>query len=109
MENLLFIFKSLLGFITGCLIGLAFGIVQRIAKERYEKRQGIRQLSTPWLVIPGSLTRTVFFIIALVFVQLACPMLFEDNVKWMVSGGVALGYAGVLLDEFRKKTAARKI
>ncbi len=94
---------ALLAFIAGGLIGLAFGAVQHIAKQRYENRLQRGKFSTGWLAMPGSFTRVAFLLLALVAIQIAWPILFAGNSQWMVSAGVVLGYGWMLLKEFRKR------
>jgi hypothetical protein len=97
---------SILGFIVGGLIGLAFGAVQQAAKRRNEKRQDAGKFTNAWFAMPGSMTRVAFLMIALVLVQIGCPLLFEENIQWLVSAGVVLGYGSLLFKEFRTRTAA---
>jgi H+/Cl- antiporter ClcA len=109
MDNLyLFFFKSILGFIVGGVIGLLFGLVQRMAKQKYKERQEHHKLSNAWSVIPGSVSRVTFLMVVLVLIQISSPELFDGNIKWVVSGGLVIGYAVLLLDDLRKgSTAAR--
>jgi hypothetical protein len=43
--------------------------------------------------------------IALVIVQVCLPAFFMDNMKWMVSVGVAVGYGWTLLRQIRSRKA----
>ena len=94
---------TIAGFIVGGLIGLAFGAVQNAALRRNEKRQKAGHLKSGWMVMPGSMTRVAFLMIALVLVQIGMPMLFEGLSQWMVSAGVVLGYGWMLYVEYRRK------
>jgi hypothetical protein len=95
---------STIGFIVGALIGLAFGAVQRAARRKNERRQADGMTSNAWMSMPGSMSRVAFLMIALVLVQVGCPLFFEDNIQWMVSAGVVLGYGWMLFQDFRKRT-----
>jgi len=46
-----------------------------------------------------------YLLIALVIVQLICPLLFVDGSQWWVSGGVVLGYGFVLFRQSRQRQA----
>jgi hypothetical protein len=97
---------TIAGFIVGGFIGLAFGAIQNYALHRNEKRQETGNLKSGWMVMPGSMTRVAFLMIALVLVQIGMPMLFEGVSQWMVSAGVVLGYGWMLYAEFRRKVQA---
>lgn len=103
MTNILL---TITGFIIGGLIGLAFGAVQNYALRRNEKRQEAGHLKSGWLVMPGSMTRVAFLMIALVLVQIGMPMLFEGVSQWAVSAGLVLGYGWMLYLEYRRKVQA---
>jgi len=94
---------TIAGFIVGGFIGLAFGTVQNFALRRNEKRQESGQLKSGWMVMPGSMSRVVFLMLALVLVQIGMPMLFDGMSQWMVSAGVVLGYGWMLYVEYRRK------
>jgi amino acid transporter len=94
---------TIAGFIVGGLIGLAFGAIQNVALRRNEKRQKAGYLKSGWMVMPGSMTRVAFLMIALVLVQIGMPMLFDGLSQWMVSAGVVLGYGWMLYVEYRRK------
>ncbi len=93
---------SLTGITIGGAIGLLFGTVQNVALARNKKRQESGQLKNGWLIMPGSFGRTAFLLIALVVVQVTCPIFFEGNVQWMVSVGLILGYGWTLLKQLRQ-------
>ena len=94
------------GFIVGGLIGLAFGAIQNFALHRNEKRQETGNLKSGWMVMPGSMSRVAFLMVALVLVQIGMPMLFDGISQWMVSAGVVLGYGWMLFVEYRRKVQA---
>jgi ABC-type Fe3+ transport system permease subunit len=94
---------SVLAFVVGGLIGLAFGAVQQAARRRNEIRQEHGKFSNAWLAMPGSMTRVAFLILALLVIQIGWPVLFAGGSQWMVSAGVVLGYGLMLLKEFRKR------
>jgi hypothetical protein len=100
---------TITGLIVGGLIGLAFGAVQNFALHRNEKRQEAGQLKSGWMVMPGSLTRVAFLMIALVLVQIGMPMLFEGISQWMVSVGLVLGYGWMLFLDFRSRTTMSNV
>src|SRR5215468_9630613 len=86
---------SILGLIAGIVIGVGFGLVQNLAWRRYKRRQQADGL-TEWNVVPGSMRRVAALMIALLVIQLVCPLLFKDGTQWWVSGGVCLGYGTLL-------------
>ena len=94
---------TIAGFIVGGLIGLAFGAIQNFALRRNEKRMKEGHLKSGWMVMPGSMTRVAFLMIALVLVQIGMPMLFDGLSQWMVSAGLVLGYGWMLYVEYRRK------
>ena len=96
--------RPLIGLIAGGVIGLGFGAVQDIALRRNQKLQQAGTLNNGWAVMPGSMRRVAYLMIALVLVQIICPLLFEGSTQWWVSGGVVVGY-GTLL--FRRLSKAR--
>ncbi len=97
LMDIMSIFRPVAALIAGTAIGFVFGTIQNLALRRNERRQAGGSLNTGWAVMPGSMRRVAYLLIALVLVQLICPLLFQDNSQWWVSGGVCLGYASVLL------------
>jgi hypothetical protein len=97
---------TIAGFIVGGLIGLAFGAIQNYALHRNEKRQEEGHLKSGLMVMPGSMSRVAFLMIALVLVQIGMPMLFDGVSQWIVSAGVVLGYGWILYNEMRRKVQA---
>jgi hypothetical protein len=98
---------SSFGFIVGGLIGAAFGAIQNAAALRHEKREAAGGLKSGWVLIPGSMRRVAFLMVALVLVQIGLPMLFDGMSQWMVSGGVILGYGLMLSLQLRRKISVR--
>ncbi len=99
------IFRCLAALAAGALIGYVFGTIQQIALRRNEKRQEDGKLNTGWAVMPGSGRRVAYLLIALVLVQLICPLFFVNGSQWWVSGGVVLGYGTILYRQFRRRQA----
>jgi membrane protein YqaA with SNARE-associated domain len=89
--------------VLGGVIGYSFGLIQRAAQRRNELRQMTGNLHSGWAVMPGSMKRVAFLMIALVVAQVGCPMLFEGDFQWIVSAGVVLGYAIVLYHQIRTR------
>jgi hypothetical protein len=94
--------------VAGGIIGAGFGIVQEAARRRNERLQAAGRLSNGWAVMPGSGKRVAFLLIALVLVQVFCPLLFSNDTKWWVSGGVAVGYGGMLAIHLRGRLPLRR-
>jgi hypothetical protein len=89
--------------ILGGVIGFGFGLIQKAAQVRNQKRQLNGQLNSGWAVMPGSMTRVAFLMLALLVAQVGCPMLFEGNFQWIVSLGVVAGYGLVLYQQIRDR------
>ena len=90
---------------AGLLVGLAFGLIQQNASLRYQKKQLEGTYKSNWGVVPGSFSRIGYLLIALILVQVVCPILFESISQWFVSGGLALGYGYV---QFRQLMRRRR-
>ena len=73
------IFRCLAALLAGGLIGYVFGTIQQIALRRNEKRQESGKLNNGWAVMPGSGRRVAYLLIALVLVQLICPLFFVNG------------------------------
>jgi hypothetical protein len=95
-----FDFYHIIGFslalAVGTLIGMAFGALQEAAARRNQRLQSAGQLNSGWAVMPGSMRRVAYLLVALAGVQLICPMLFSHGCQWWVSGGVVAGYGWAL-------------
>lgn len=97
---------ALAGFLVGGLIGVSFGLIQRAAKRRNEKREHAGSFKNAWITMPGSMTRVALLMLALVLVQVGCPLLFEGDIQWFVSAGVVLGYGLMLFKELHSRPTA---
>jgi hypothetical protein len=95
---------SLAGLILGGAIGFGFGKIQNAAMLRHEKKQQSGALKSGWAVMPGSMSRVAFLLIALAAVQILCPIMFAGNIQWLVSAGVVLGYGWTLYTKLRHRT-----
>jgi hypothetical protein len=93
--------------VAGGIIGLVFGMVQNAAQRRNQRRMDEGKLNNGWAVMPGSGMRVAYLLVALVLVQLICPLLFANGIQWWVSGGVVAGYGFVLYRQLRAKLAAQ--
>jgi len=89
--------------LAGGIIGYAFGVIQQMAQRKNQKLQASGQLQSGWAVMPGSGKRIASLMIALVLIQIICPLLFVDGTQWFVSGGVVLGYGAVLFRQLRER------
>jgi len=110
METILInVLRVLLAVSAGGMIGYAFGLIQNAARLRHEKKQLDGKFKSGWSIIPSSGARTAYLLIALVLVQVICPLLFEAGTQWVVSGGVAAGYGWALFQQLRlrRKEMAR--
>lgn len=100
--------ELIVGLLAGGLIGAGFGMIQDAARRRNERLQTIGKLNSGWGVIPGSGKRVAYLLVALVLVQIVCPLLFRDGVQWWVSAGVAAGYGAVLIWQLRQRLAQNR-
>ena len=105
MQTFIEILRPVLAVGVGAGIGFAFGYLQNAALRHNEKLEQAGQLKSGWSIMPGSGTRVAFLLVALVLIQLICPMLFADNTQWWVSGGLLAGYAWILVKQIREKRA----
>jgi len=107
METILLtVLRIVLALVAGSFIGYAFGLIQNAARLRHEKRQLEGKFKNGWAIIPGSGARIAYLLVALLLVQLICPLLFVEGTQWMVSGGVAAGYGAVLLQQLLRRRKA---
>jgi hypothetical protein len=90
------VFLSVVALLAGGLIGLGFGLLQNAALRRNQKLQQSGNLNSSWSAMSGSMRRVTYLVIALVLVQILCPMLFANGTQWWVSAGVILGYGTFL-------------
>jgi hypothetical protein len=106
--DLITMLQSLTGLVAGGLIGLGFGLIQDAARRRNEKRQAEGTLTSGWAVMPGSGARVAYLLVALVLIQVVCPLLFRDGVQWWVSGGLVAGYGFTLYRQLRARLSQHK-
>ncbi|HTB79756.1 MAG TPA: hypothetical protein VK717_02590 [Opitutaceae bacterium] len=97
------VFQSSVAVLVGVVIGLGFGLIQDAARRRHEKRQQEGKLVSGWSLMPGSGTRVAYLLIALIIIQIICPLLFSAGTQWWVSGGLAAGYGWVLFKQLRQR------
>ena len=97
------IILSLAAIVIGSIIGYSFGFAQKIASDRYSRKQLQGRFSSAWSVMPGSGLRIAYFMILLLIIQITCPLFFEGDIQWLVSAGVVLGYGWTLTQQIRKK------
>jgi hypothetical protein len=105
MQTFLGILWPAVAVLVGAGIGFAFGFLQNAALRHNEKLEQAGKLKSGWSLMPGSGTRIAFLLLALVLIQVICPMLFAGNTQWWVSGGLLVGYAWILVKQIREKRA----
>lgn len=93
---------------AGGFIGYFFGYVQRAALRRNQRLQASGKLTNGWSLMPGSGQRVAYLLIALVLVQICCPLLFTGGSQWWVSGGVVAGYGWTLYKQLRERIAQNR-
>ncbi|MGZ4987981.1 MAG: hypothetical protein ACXWIU_11820 [Limisphaerales bacterium] len=101
------IFQTFGAIIVGGAIGWGFGLLQQAATRRNERLQTTVKLNHTWSLMPGSMTRVAFLLVALALVQVICPMFFTSTAQWCVSAGVIAGYGWMLYQSMRARLAAR--
>ena len=99
--------RASLGFVSGAAIGYAFGLIQDVAYRRYLRLEKEGKFKNGWSIMPGSGQRVAGLLLALVLVQIVCPLLFVDGMQWLVSAGVVIGYGWVLFVQMRHRLRAR--
>ncbi len=100
--------QELTGLLAGAIIGVGFGMVQDAARRHNEQKQAAGKLNSGWSVMPGSGARVAYLLIALVLVQIVCPLLFKDGTQWWVSGGLVGGYGFMLFWQLRQRLSQGK-
>jgi uncharacterized membrane protein len=100
---------SIIGLVAGAGIGYGFGLIQNAAARRNQRLEDSGKLKNGWAVMPGSMRRVGYLVIALVLVQVICPLIFKNGTQWWVSGGVIGGYGFVLYSQLRQKLCASKV
>src|SRR5882672_11371062 len=105
MQTFLEIFRPVLALVIGAAIGLAFGKLQNFALRQHQRQVETGEFKNPWRIMPGSGGRVALLLIALVLIQIVCPMLFADGTQWWVSGGLLAGYGWTLFQQLRHRRA----
>jgi len=105
MQTFLEILRPVLAFVVGAAIGFAFGRLQNFALRQHQRQVETGELKSPWRIMPGSGGRVALLLIALVLIQVVCPMLFADGTQWWVSGGLLAGYGWTLFQQLRHRRA----
>lgn len=100
--------RASIGLLIGGVIGLAFGSLQQAALRRHEEQQRTGQMKSGWSLMPGAGARVAYLLIALLLVQLVCPLLFVEGTQWVVSAGVAFGYGWRLFQQLRHRMAVTR-
>jgi hypothetical protein len=101
MQHMIETLRVMSAVLAGGVIGIAFGLLQEKARLRYEQKQQRGELKSEFNVMSGSMRRVASLMIALVLVQVICPLLFRDGTQWLVSGGVVVGYGILLYRRFK--------
>ena len=102
--ELMDVIRSALALGAGGLIGFTFGVMQTAAARRNEKRQREGKPGG-W----GVGLCVIGLMLALVVIQMICPLLFSDHgTRWWVSAGVLCGYGIVLFRQLRQQLARNK-
>jgi hypothetical protein len=63
--HLLDILRSAAALVAGGLIGLSFGWLQDLALRRHQKREQSGNFNNGWAVMPGSMRRVAYLLVAL--------------------------------------------
>jgi hypothetical protein len=95
------VLRSFAGLLAGGAIGLAFGLLQRVALRHNEQLERSGKLRSVWSLMPGSGARVAYLLITLALVQFICPLLFVEGTQWWVSAGLVLGYGWLLYQQLR--------
>jgi hypothetical protein len=82
-------------------------MLQEFALRRHQQREQSGDFHNGWAVMPGSMRRVAFLLIALVIVQILCPILFVGASEWWVSGGVVAGYGALLFRRLRDRSVPK--
>ncbi len=103
-SSIIFSLTSAAALVIGVAIGLLFGVFQNAALARNRKKVNEKgTLVTPWMAVPGSLSRVAMLLVVLVAVQVCCPMLFLGDVQWLISAGVLLGYGWSFMKKLQQR------
>ncbi len=98
--------RPALGLVLGGSIGLGFGVLQSAAQRRSRRRQEDGRLRTGWMLVPGSMSRVAYLLVALVLVQVISPGMFAAGGQWWVSAGVAGSYSALLAWQLYRRRAS---
>ncbi len=101
--QLIDLLHDLSGLLAGGAIGLLFGTLQQAALRRHERLEQTGKLKNGWSLMPGSGARIAYLLLALILVQLICPLLFADGTQWWVSAGLVVGYGWTLYQQLRQR------
>lgn len=101
--------RMLAALAVGGGLGYAFGFLQQVALRRHEEQERTGGLRNGWNLMPGSGVRVAYLVLALVLIQVICPLFFSDRVQWFVSGGVVLGYGWTLFQQLRLKLKQARV
>jgi len=108
-NQFILMFASIAALVVGGMIGVAFGMLQNVARRQNEKREQEGKFKSGWQVMPGSGARVAYLLITLVLIQIICPILFKNGTtQWWVSGGVAAGYGLMLALQLRERLSGNK-
>ena len=99
--QLIALLRDLSGLLAGGAIGFAFGVLQHMALRRHAQLEQSGRLKNGWSLIPGSGARIAYLLLALILVQLICPLLFAAGTQWWVSAGLVVGYGTQLYRQLR--------
>jgi ABC-type Fe3+ transport system permease subunit len=90
---------------VGWAIGFWFGSTQSSALLRNKQKRESGKLKSGWMIMPGSMSRVAMLLIVLVVIQIAVPMFFRENIQWILSAGIVLGYGWTFVKRLRKHAA----
>jgi len=105
--SLIYVIRTVLALSAGGAIGYGFGLIQAAAQRRNERRQKGGELENPWTVMPGSGLRVACLLLALVAIQVVCPLFFADGTQWWISAGLVGGYGWLLFRKLQERRLAR--
>lgn len=92
------VFSHLAGLLAGTVIGAVLSLSLGFLARRQTVKGSTKKYSGPEL-------RIASLLLALIAVQVVCPVLLNDGTEWWVSGAVVAGYGGM---QFRERLKAKK-
>ena len=95
--------RSALAVLVGFGVGYSFGLLQENTRRRNEALQSAGAFNSGMKQLPGSGRRVAYLLLALLVVQLLCPLLFRDGIQWLVSGGLLIGYGITMWRQLRER------